>query len=82
MTMDYLSDILNFLKNLYVYYIIPSSLFTTIFFFKWAKTVCRQEPRASFCGILNELRSQACNENMAISVICSELLILLLPDFV
>ena len=43
-------------KNVYVYCIIPSSLFTTIFF-KWAKTVHLQEPSAPFCGVLNELIS-------------------------
>ena len=43
-------------KNVYVYCIMPSSLFTTIFF-KQAKTVHLQEPRASFCGVLNELKS-------------------------
>ena len=42
-------------KNISVYCIIPSSLFTTIFF-KRAKTVRLQEPSAPFCGILNELR--------------------------
>ena len=42
-------------KNVYVYCIIPSSLFTTIRF-KRAKTVPLQEPSASFCGVLNELR--------------------------
>ena len=41
-------------KNVSVYCIIPSSLFTTIVF-KWAKTVRLQEPSASFCGVLNEL---------------------------
>ena len=44
-------------KNACVYLIIPSSLFTTIFF-KRAKTVSRQKPRASFCGILNQLREK------------------------
>ena len=39
-------------KNVYVYCIIPSSLFTT-FFFKWAKTVHLQKLRASFCVVLN-----------------------------
>ena len=39
---------------MYVYLIILSSLFTTIFF-KQAKTVCREEPKASFCDALNEL---------------------------
>ena len=43
-------------KNVYVYCIIPSSLFTMICF-KRAKTVCLQDPRASFCGILNELNT-------------------------
>ena len=42
-------------KNVYVYCIIPSSLFTTIFF-KRAKTVHLQEPSTSFCGVLNELK--------------------------
>ena len=42
-------------KNVHVYCIIPSSLFTTISF-KWEKTVHLQEPSASFCGILNELK--------------------------
>ena len=42
-------------KNVYVYDVIPSSLFTT-FFFKQAKTVHLQEPRVSFCGVLNELK--------------------------
>ena len=41
-------------KNVYVYCIIPSSLFTTIVF-KWAKTVCLQEPSAQFCSFLSEL---------------------------
>ena len=41
-------------KNVYVYCIIPSSLFTMIYF-KWAKTVHLQELRVSFCGVLNEL---------------------------
>ena len=41
-------------KNVCVYLIIPSSLFNTIIF-KRAKTVHRQEPRASFSGVLNEL---------------------------
>ena len=41
-------------KNIYVYCIIPSSLFTTIYF-KQAKTVCLQETSVSFCGALNEL---------------------------
>ena len=41
-------------KNVYVYCIIPSSLFTTISF-KRAKTVRLQEPSAPFCGVLNEL---------------------------
>ena len=41
-------------KNIYVYCIIPSSLFTTIYF-KRAKTVCLQELNVSFCGVLNEL---------------------------
>ena len=40
-------------KTVYVYCIIPSSLFTL--FFKWAKTVCLQEPSTPFCGVLNEL---------------------------
>ena len=42
-------------KKLYVYCIIPSSLFTMIFF-KQAKTVGLQEPSTSFCGVLNELK--------------------------
>ena len=42
-------------KNVYVYCIIPSSLFTTIFF-KRPKTVRLQEPTVSFYGVLNELR--------------------------
>ena len=42
------------LSKMYVYCIIPSSLFTTIFF-KRAKTVHLLEPSASFCGVLNEL---------------------------
>ena len=41
-------------KNVYVYCIIPSSLFTTISF-KRAKTVRLQEPSVPFCGVLNEL---------------------------
>jgi len=41
-------------KNVYVYCIILSSLFTTIYF-KQAKTVRLQELRVSFCGVLNEL---------------------------
>ena len=41
-------------KNVCVYLIIPSSLFTRKKF-KQAKTVHRQEPRASFCGVLKEL---------------------------
>ena len=41
-------------KNVYVYCIIPNSLFTTIFF-KRAKTVCLQELSMPFCGVLNEL---------------------------
>ena len=45
-------------KNVYVYCIIPSSLFTTILF-KQAKTVHLQEPSAPFCGILNELTGQS-----------------------
>ena len=45
-------------KNVYVYCIIHSSLFTTILF-KRAKTVCLQEPSAPFCGILNELTGQS-----------------------
>ena len=44
-------------KNISVYCIIPSSLFTTIFF-QWAKTVRLQRPSVPFCGILNELRPQ------------------------
>ena len=43
-------------KNVYVYCIIPHSLFTTLFFIQ-AKTVHLQEPRASFCSVLNELKS-------------------------
>ena len=42
-------------KNVYVYCIIPSSLLSD--FFIYPKTVCLQEPRASFCGVLNELSS-------------------------
>ena len=42
-------------KNVYVYCIIPSSLFTTISF-KWAKTVRLQELSMPFCGVLNELK--------------------------
>ena len=49
--------ILSFL-NLYVYCIIPNSLFTTISF-KRAKTVHLQEPIASFCGVLIELSTAA-----------------------
>ena len=41
-------------KNVYVYCIIPSSLFTTVLF-KRAKTVRLHESRASFCGVMNEL---------------------------
>ena len=54
--MDHLSDKYNpkLSKNVCIYLIIPSSLFTTIYF-KQAKTVRWQEPRASFWGILNEL---------------------------
>ena len=57
MTMDYLSY--KYTSQAFkkcVYSIIPSSLFTTIFF-KQAKTVHLQEPSAPFCGILNELMS-------------------------
>ena len=43
-------------KNVYVYCIVPSSLFTMVFFFNWAKTVCLQELSAPFCGVLNELK--------------------------
>ena len=46
-------------KHVCVYLIIPSSLFTTICF-KWPKTVHQQEPRASFCGVLNELSLKHC----------------------
>ena len=42
-------------KNIYVYCIIPSSLFTMVCF-KQAKTVRLQEPSMSFCGVLNELK--------------------------
>ena len=41
-------------KNVYVYCIIPSILFTTILF-NWAETVQLQELSVSFCGVLNEL---------------------------
>ena len=41
---------------IYVYCMIPSSLFTMIFF-KQAKTVHLQEPSGPFCGVLNELMS-------------------------
>ena len=41
-------------KNVSVYCIITSSLFTTIVF-KWAKIVRLQGPSASFCGVFNEL---------------------------
>ena len=41
-------------KNVFVYCIIPSSLFTMIYF-KQGKTVRLQEPSAPFCGVLNEL---------------------------
>ena len=41
---------------IYVYCIIPSSLFTTILF-KWAKTVRLRELSASFCGVSNELNN-------------------------
>ena len=44
-----------YLIYIYVYCIIPSSLFTTIFF-KRAKTVRLQELSAPFCGVLNELK--------------------------
>ena len=42
-------------KNVHIYCIIPSSLFTMICFER-AKTVCLQEPSAPFCGVLNELK--------------------------
>ena len=42
-------------KNVYVCCIIPSSLFTTIYF-KQAKTVHLQAASVPFCGVLNELR--------------------------
>ena len=45
-------------KNVYVYCIIPSSLFSKKKF-KWAKTVCLQEPSMPFCGVLNELRQES-----------------------
>ena len=56
MIMDYLSTSTHpkLSKNLYVYCIIPSSLFTMIFF-KQAKTVGLQKPSTSFCGVLNEV---------------------------
>ena len=41
-------------KNVYVYCITPSSLFTTIVF-KRAKTVHLQEPSVPLCGVFNEL---------------------------
>ena len=41
-------------KNVYVYCIIPSSLFIKKKF-KWVKTVHLQELRAPFCCVLNEL---------------------------
>ena len=41
-------------KTVHVSCIIPSSLFTTIYF-KQVKTVHLQELSASFCGVLNEL---------------------------
>ena len=44
-------------KNVYVYCIIPSSLFSKKKF-KWAKTVCLQEPSMPFCGVLNELTKE------------------------
>ena len=54
-------------KNVYVYCIIPNSLFATIFF-KRAKTVRQQEPSASFCGVLNELnKSNSSNANLAVN---------------
>ena len=33
-------------------------------FFKWVKTVCLQELRASFCGVLNELSKNANKQKM------------------
>ena len=59
MTMDYLSTSTHpkLSKNLYVYCIIPSSLFSTIFFLNRQKLASMStELRASFCGILNELQ--------------------------
>ena len=49
-------------KNVDVYCIIPSSLFTTIIFFKRATTVHLQEPSMPFCGILNELIKTLCGK--------------------
>ena len=42
-------------KNVHIYCIIPSSLFTRVCF-KRAKTVGLQKPSTSFCGVLNELK--------------------------
>ena len=50
-------------KNVYVYCIIPSSLFTIILF-KPAKTVRLQEPSMPFCGVLNELTQTVFNHNL------------------
>ena len=57
-----------FSKNVYVYCIMPNSLFTTISF-KRAKTVRLLEPSAPFCGVLNELNTQAnCLNKTALDV--------------
>ena len=49
-------------KNVYVYCIIPSSLFNFFFFFKQARTVCLQELRAPFCSVLNYFHSTFCHQ--------------------
>ena len=57
-----------FSKNVYVYCIMPNSLFTTISF-KPSKTVHLLEPSAPFCGVLNELNTQAnCLNKTALDV--------------
>ena len=61
-------------KNVYVYCIIPSSLFTTVLF-KRAKTVCGQEPRASFCGILNELINTVFQEAFVVTLLLARVLV-------
>ena len=48
------AHILSFLK-MYMFIILFLVVYLLQFIFKWAKTAHRQEPRASFCGVLNEL---------------------------